>query len=688
VRGLPGCAVVAPPRPRRSRPRLATVVLCLMATGAIVRAGLRPNALVAATSSRTEEGAIRVLLTALPEGRHDAGRTPAPVVAAAGATDIPLSRNAAQPVARPTYLILIDVDSLNALDIRQACIVTGAFVDGLDPDDRVAILALSMGGGSASATTDRLAAAHALESTIARPDGVTPAQSGFAASAVTTNRVTATNRFDGLDRVVSRADAVAVVHGDKKTLERLAREAQMVQPGTRTDKAVLPDGAATTYWEERIRRYAETLLGQTASSPLIAATTKVLTSARPSAGRFVIVWMTNSTAMTATDPDRASALVKAAADARATLSIVVTTTFGDSAIQASLHRLATSTGGVFVAGIANVDTVVTTLISATAGPEPRRGDPAGVSELTSLRRCAEHAGDPSEYVPLVEQYRTADAGSAVNAIRAWTPERTVSEVAPLPSLADLQAAVALHLEAGVVNGSSVHLGIARRATEAICSRQPGSAICRHWLLAMSAYSRQSVRDVRMEPAGDASMLVALGSALELPASIETPPGLDRVQPPASDLLHAADLYRQALAKDASFTEARVRLGRVLSLLGQRQEAFAQLERARAEARDPRQVYLACLFLGDLQEAEGNSQAAVTAYRSAVEACPYALAARAALGRVLESRGQHADANQVVREQFAAPAGQLRGRDPWQDYVHGSPDDLARELIALREAVRK
>jgi hypothetical protein len=65
-------------------------------------------------------------------------------------------------------VILIDVDSLDAGDARKACILTGAFVDRLDPDDRVVIISVSSVTGVLDTTTNRLAAAGALESIISR----------------------------------------------------------------------------------------------------------------------------------------------------------------------------------------------------------------------------------------------------------------------------------------------------------------------------------------------------------------------------------------------------------------------------------------------------------------------------------------------------------------------------------------
>lgn len=213
----------------------------------------------------------------------------------------------------------------------------------------------------------------------------------------------------------------------------------------------------------------------------------------------------------------------------------------------------------------------------------------------------------------------------------------------------------------------------------------GSALCRLWALVTAAYSKETARSIELAGlGGDAAVMVALGSVLEVPTSLETQPGLDRVDPPVANLSRAADLYRSALAIEPGFAEARLRLGRVLGIQHHTGEAIAHLERARLETKDPRLSYLASLFLGEIHEATRDSKAAATAYGEAIQSCPNALAARLALARLLQSAGRFAEAGRIVGENLSAPPGQPPARDPWQDYLHS----LEHELLALREAVRK
>jgi hypothetical protein len=531
------------------------------------------------------------------------------VVLALLTLNVPDADQAPPPVPRPTYLILMDVDSLDAGDARKACMLVGTFVDRLDPDDRFAIISVSSVTGVIDTTTNRLAAAGAIESIISR-------------SATLGGRL---------------ADALS--------------EADRVRVGFR----------------------------------LITATTPLLERPQQDAGRVVVVWITNRADLGAADPGNVLLrLERAAVARRATISTVV---LANSHVGTSYRHLATATGGVVISGVRSADTAAESLLKSSAGAKTRRADPAGISELTSLCRAVERRSTGSTYLGLVRRYRTGDADATVQAVMSWTPAQLASEVLPLPSLPDLEAAVALHTEAGVRSGLQVHLGIARRAVEALMSRHLEDAFCRHWVLATVLSSKGTARSADAPDAGaDAAITVARGSSLEFPTSadLETQAGFDRVDPPAGDLSRAVDLYRAALAMDEGFEEARLRLGRVLGMQHHDEEAIAQLERVRSQTRDARVSYLAALFVAEVHEAAGNDKAAIVAYRAANKSCPDALAARVGLAYLLRSSGQIEEADRILRERRpSAPSGSI-ARDPWQDYLH----PLERELSALRQAVRR
>jgi hypothetical protein len=522
---------------------------------------------------------------------------------------VPDAGQSSPAAPRPTYLILMDVDSLDAGEARRACMLVGTFVDRLDPDDRLAIIAVSSVTGVVDTTTNRLAAAGALESVISR-------------SAALGGRL---------------ADAVS--HADRERVD----------------------------------------------FRLITATTPLLERPQQDAGRVVVVWITNRADPGAADPGNVLLrLERAAVARRATISTVV---LANSHVGTPYRHLAIATGGVVISGVRSADTAAESLLKSTAGAETRRADPAGISELTSLSRAVERRSTGSSYLSLVRRYRTGDADATVQAVMSWTPAQLASEVLPLPSLPDLKAAVALHTEAGMRGGLQVHLGIARRAVEALMSRHLEDAFCRHWVLATVLSSNGTARSADVPDAGaDPAIIVARGSSLELPtpADRETQAGFDRVDPPAGDLSRAADLYRAALAMDGGFEEARLRLGRVLGMQHHDEEAIAQLERIRSQTRDARVSYLAALFLAEVHEAAGNDKAAIVAYRAANTSCPDALAARVALAYLLRSSGQIEEADRILRERRPSAPGGSIARDPWQDYLH----PVERELSALRQAVRR
>ena len=105
----------------------------------------------------------------------------------------------------PTYLLLIDTESFDEDQARKACATAGAFVDGLDPDDRVAILSVASGTGGVEASRDRLAAGASLVSIVgtaaARPAGRrgSPLTLSEAISIASGDYTTIINRVMGAD---------------------------------------------------------------------------------------------------------------------------------------------------------------------------------------------------------------------------------------------------------------------------------------------------------------------------------------------------------------------------------------------------------------------------------------------------------------------------------------------------------
>src|SRR5207247_6947749 len=96
---------------------------------------------------------------------------------------------------------------------------------------------------------------------------------------------------------------------------------------------------------------------------------------------------------------------------------------------------------------------------------------------------------------------------------------------------------------------------------------------------------------------------------------------------------AETFYQRALAAKPDMVEARLRHGRVLSLLGKHDEGAAELERALAVIDEPRLRFYGQLFLGGAEEGRGRFGPAHDAYLDAEQLFPAAQSPRIALARL-------------------------------------------------------
>jgi tetratricopeptide (TPR) repeat protein len=149
---------------------------------------------------------------------------------------------------------------------------------------------------------------------------------------------------------------------------------------------------------------------------------------------------------------------------------------------------------------------------------------------------------------------------------------------------------------------------------------------------------------------------------------------------------AARLFTEALELQPSWPEARVRLGRVLGLLGRHKEAAATLRRALDETTDPPLVYWGSLFLGAEEEAVGRDAAARAAYERARKLRPGAQAPSLALSRLARRMGDRSQAIAELRAVLTLPADAVSRYDLLWDY-HGASTLEADILFAeLRQQV--
>jgi tetratricopeptide (TPR) repeat protein len=135
-----------------------------------------------------------------------------------------------------------------------------------------------------------------------------------------------------------------------------------------------------------------------------------------------------------------------------------------------------------------------------------------------------------------------------------------------------------------------------------------------------------------------------------------------------DLKEAERAYRSALAADPNLVEARLRLGRVLTLRGD-PESLKVLEQIDAGTTDGGFRYLARLFEGDAFERQGDLAAAERQYRAAILLLPTAQSAHIALAHVQHVMGARTKAAAETRVTTQDRVTQ-DAADPWFWYPRG------------------
>jgi tetratricopeptide (TPR) repeat protein len=284
---------------------------------------------------------------------------------------------------------------------------------------------------------------------------------------------------------------------------------------------------------------------------------------------------------------------------------------------------------------------------------------------------------------------------------------------------DLEAAALLHTEAGYLLAAgqhevpaALHLGIARELVEG-ASRDFACS----WWLAMSYRQGGASETLRQVEAlvqadrtcGDLPELwLAHGALAEFiftfgpdsPSLRSHVLGRDLERVTNSALVRklleprpidqgalAAGYYRRVLRDDPRQWEAHLRLARFLRLSGRPEQGVPHLEAVLEGSRDPRERYLARLFLGDAQLLRGAHADAVQNLRAASQMGSGAFAAAIALARADVGAGERAAARAALLSYLSRDAS-LDVIDPWIVYNVGVPlDGSARALARLHERVR-
>lgn len=151
------------------------------------------------------------------------------------------------------------------------------------------------------------------------------------------------------------------------------------------------------------------------------------------------------------------------------------------------------------------------------------------------------------------------------------------------------------------------------------------------------------------------------------ASSRLPPGVTlNVDSPADELKEATMRLRRAVALDPQLVDARIRLGRALTLTGRSSAAIEELRAAVPLAREPEQKYYAQIFLGAAFENVNNPVSAQTAYRAAAVLFPQAQVPRLALSQLAALSGDRKESLSTLEPLLSAKDGEPQP-DPWWSY---------------------
>jgi tetratricopeptide (TPR) repeat protein len=317
------------------------------------------------------------------------------------------------------------------------------------------------------------------------------------------------------------------------------------------------------------------------------------------------------------------------------------------------------------------------------------------SELDRLRRLAVSLGGRDlrevstpdyERLVLAARNRMLKRGALLHTAVALTNPRDVrtGPVAPFSARPDAVILFADGRQVGVDRAANANqwkfaralLGLVRPAASADSGvrawyRASSAALLRE----MHLHSEHFNEALRLFP--DDAMLAMLGGSLhEALASPQVQEFIRSATPPKgitltvgstrTELGRAETLFKRSLSIDPRSTEARLRLGRVLSLQERHADALNELRRVDPSAPAILQYY-GSLFAGDAAEALGRSDDARAAYERAAALYPMAHAPRLALSQLAARAGDIIAASQTLELVLSGTPDPAPDDDPFWTY---------------------
>ena len=333
--------------------------------------------------------------------------------------------------------------------------------------------------------------------------------------------------------------------------------------------------------------------------------------------------------------------------------------------------------------------------------------------VTASSDLAHAAGSPrsaDSYINIIERYQKGDdaALESLASLDAKTIEAggrallKVFEDAPTSAsrgVVLLRAAIAAHTDAAITLRRqpqliqwSPHMAAAERYVEELASRNWDDPVALHWwFIAIGAMHAQRNYAQAMATARRAlrvggerpEFFLAAGITHELAWVWTHEQGFP--SPFGGSLDEAEKAYRRVLGAQPAAVEARVRLGRILTLRGENESAVSTLAEVPASA-PPALVYLARLFEGDALERMAHGADARQRYDAAIRAWPQGQAAPLALAYSHYQDGARTDA--AARIHDSASDRVADDGDPWFRYSMGLGSGARAELERLRAMVRR
>jgi len=248
-------------------------------------------------------------------------------------------------------------------------------------------------------------------------------------------------------------------------------------------------------------------------------------------------------------------------------------------------------------------------------------------------------------------------------------------------------------------GRNLHWEYARRLVNAIAPNPSKVSAVRQWYIATTAYMQyrrllayagQNLKQaLEIFPSDDQILFYAgvLHETWAAPVNqnVQLSPGIQlSYGSRESELKLAEQYFRKAIAVNPAYSEAHLRYGRVLGLLGRHGQSLTELEQAAAQITNPQLEYYNCLYLGYELAMLSRPEEARNQYEHAAMLFPNAQSPLLALSQLERSQDKEKDAWSSVQRVFALDLKDFWKDDPWWTY------DLAhvQDAPALINQMRK